>query len=562
VNARSSWTAATKAGNGTGRRKSEEYDMRRVHMGWMLRTSIVLLCVFACANPERANVLDPVNTPSIVLSELALSDGAILVSWRYLVEGDVVVRFVVNRIIDEASVEVGRVDVQSGSGFRTASIRDTSLTFGVDMEYRISAVSASGAEVATARGSIILRGTELRFSTIPRDVTVRLTWGGEPSGTLGYRLLRSVEGSNFEVLFETEDREVRSYDDVISRGSTPHRYALETRLSESQWIRSGEVVAELFSWSQVHVLAGRRQSTTPPGDFGPAATAVLGGATDFILPLRLVVTTGGNIVVDMPRWQEVGLGGALVPYAGTFDIRSISLNTNLRQANFAEDRFYVAGYSETRDSAFLLAFRDSTDEGQSGLVPGTTGPAFYGWRIGGYVGDVRTWPSSGGTRTGMTPFGTVISASTLLFYEGTVLREIRPATELALVGTAALPEQPLDIEYVQGAVWLAFPDHLLHSNPVTSIEEISSWVRVEIPQEITLTRFGRIWEEMFVILDGSLGKLHLLDTSGILKLSWDAFGPDLEDGDVMYYDPGNLQNSVYQSDGDGVVHQFEVNPVQ
>ena len=186
-----------------------------------------------CADSPRENVVDPVVAPTIEMSTPVLDGGTILIEWRYLAEGDAVAEFEVRRITDgEEPVTIGRVDATASLVFVTASIRDSSLVAGVPVRYEVRAIDTGGEVTGTASDSITIRGTSLTVVVDSDDLAVRLSWTGEPEGTIGYRLRRRTGEDPYETIFVTDLRSVRSHGDSGLEGGSFYTYKLETILSD------------------------------------------------------------------------------------------------------------------------------------------------------------------------------------------------------------------------------------------------------------------------------------------------------------------------------------------
>ena len=170
-----------------------------------------------------------------------------------------------------------------------------------------------------------------------------------------------------------------------------------------------------------------------------------------------------------------------------------------------------------------------------------------------------TWPSVGASRTGITYFGGSL-ADQILFFAGTTLRVLN--LEFEVVEESVIDSgEPVDIEYQDGSIWLAYPDRLVRSNPAGSLSEVTTWTDVPLSDGVMITAIHRQGVR-FVVLDGVAGTINIVDTDGIVLLSWDAMGPDLERGDLSVVegvsrgDSGAARVIIIQSDGAGRIHTF------
>lgn len=108
--------------------------------------------------------------------------------------------------------------------------------------------------------------------------------------------------------------------------------------------------------------------------------------------------------------------------------------------------------------------------------------------------------------------------------------------------------EPVDIDYRDGSVWLAYPDGLLRSNPAALLEDITSWETVPIPEGMRITAIKPFRENFVVVLDGEASKIYLLHTDGSIGLTWDVPGSDHETGDIIV----NWENAyISMMDGQG-----------
>ena len=119
----------------------------------------------------------------------------------------------------------------------------------------------------------------------------------------------------------------------------------------------------------------------------------------------------------------------------------------------------------------------------------------------------------------------------------------------------------MDIEVVNGSIWLAYPNRLLKSNTVRDLAAVTVWEEVMIPEGASITAMTRVvYHPRLCLLDGRMGRIHMIDDAGHELLSWDALGSDLERGDLGYFgrfgDSGTIQ-TLYQSDGAGTVYLFD-----
>jgi len=113
--------------------------------------------------------------------------------------------------------------------------------------------------------------------------------------------------------------------------------------------------------------------------------------------------------------------------------------------------------------------------------------------------------------------------------------------------------EPIDVAYVGGAIWLAYPDRLLKSNTTTSLSSVTTWETITIQPEMAITKICHLWERKLCVLDGQNGRLHVLDTDGSVVLSWAARGSNLGGGDISFSGAQNL----HQIDGEGYLYVYD-----
>jgi hypothetical protein len=492
-----------------------------IHAGYRRLSWIVilLLTMTACADANRDNSIDPINTPVVTLATPVFDAGTILLEWQYYTEGDDLVQFEVTRTSEGVSTSLGMVPITpAGPGWQDASLRDTAFVAGVDVEYRVLALNSGGAITASSSGSIRIGGTILNLVRDAWNLQMQLTWSDEPSGTIGYEVLR-----NGEVIFTTNDPTVHTYDDTTVSGNTRYVYRLRTRLPGGRLIESDSNEGVLW----LYEATSQRDQSTSPG-------------SRYILPEG--TSQYGALSLTSPQAYSLSYGSD--PPSST--AMSISLPDSdpatwsvaeLNHSNLAF-RICITGLLDSGIS-FLNVYRSLSGE------------------------PVRTeqWPSSGGSRTGVIWAGAEASGKTV-FYEGTTLRvlddDFKVADEVQ-IDTG----EPIDIIYQAGSIWLAYPDRLVRSNNTFLSEGFTAWETVELPLGTTVTALTRLTgpsstphKLALVILDGMTAKLHAMSLDGEILLTWDAQGEELVKGDVSLFTPAIGIRRILQTDGKGTLHIY------
>ena len=147
-----------------------------------------------------------------------------------------------------------------------------------------------------------------------------------------------------------------------------------------------------------------------------------------------------------------------------------------------------------------------------------------------------------------------ISDTRILFWAGNILRTLDDT--LGVVDKLMIQgDEPIDIDYQDGAFWLGYPDGFLKSNPAVELSEVVDWTFINAPPGVTIHSFAR-YREWIAVLDAIQGKIHLLDTDGVSRLSWDALGTRLDKGDLSRFLDGMTGDGIIQTDGAGQFFMF------
>jgi hypothetical protein len=165
---------------------------------------------------------------------------------------------------------------------------------------------------------------------------------------------------------------------------------------------------------------------------------------------------------------------------------------------------------------------------------------YSGWELAAS----HEFTMQGAQRTGLAAVG----RDQVLFFAGTTLRLLDDSLQVVSEVTIADGE-PIDIEEQDEVIWLAYPDRLVKSNPVTNLTELANWETMVVPPEITIQSIAGCSGKI-AAFDGFNGKIHLFDTTGRVLLSWDAAGSSLERGDIVCGEV-NGEPRLIQTDGGG-----------
>ena len=455
------------------------------------------------------------------MSAPEFTGGMILVHWRYLNEDADLKEFLVSRVAGGVVTEVGRVSASLAADWKTEVLRDSTLVAGVEVTYRVTGILISGSETTRASSSITIEGTQFDVTADPDRLLIELTWSRAPQEATGFRIYRGLADSNDPaiLIFETEAADVRSFEDTDLTGNLPYVYTLDTVMGGTS-IRSAPTEGQLFA-----LLA------SPQTDVGQRY-----GVRTIVV--QSAITAGPNHVdaflIGETATGMVHISGTEIDLAESgdrdftdFSPHSLSVMGGTLEHWSHTPRFTTvfAGLNAARNEAFLVV-KD-----------------FSSTRV------TRTWPSSSANRTGLSEFGFDV-----LMFEGTTLRAVDP--EFEDQGEPMIIEmgEPIDIDYLDGSVWLAYPGRLFRSNPTTSLETLTSWEEVSIPSDVSVTAIVS-FDGRLAVLDGTDNRLHLLSLQGEILLSWDAPGENLVNGDVGRNGGHTL---LYQSEpGGGRVHIFD-----
>jgi hypothetical protein len=481
-----------------------------------VRMIIVLLVAAACADANRDNSVDPINTPVVKLATPVFEAGSILLEWQYYTEGDDLAQFEITRTSEGVSTSLGRIPVTpAGAGWQSASLRDTVFVAGVNVQYQVLALDGGGVITASSSGNIRIGGTVLDLVRDPRNLRIQLTWSDEPPGTTGYEVLR-----NGEVIFSTDDPTVRAFDDVAPTANTLFNYVVRTLLAGGRAIISDAQQGRLFSLSEPYT----------PGPIPPASGYLLPQKNTSPSRLALALTEPEHYVLHYVFAQDY-LG---VPDRITLpDSDPHTWSTAyLRQTN-PEHHTVIAGFNRAGNSVFLSVFPAAT-VADDGLVEEPV--------------ETRSWPSTGGTRTGVVWAGPQGSGK-ILFFEGTTLRVLGNDFEVEDEIQIETGE-PLDFDFDSGSIWLAYPDRLVRSNDTFLSEGLTSWETVIMPTGTTVSAITSYFDDKLVVFDGSAAKLHVVSPDGEILMSTDAQGQDVDQGDVGFF-----ASWIHQIDGRGTLHR-------
>jgi hypothetical protein len=497
----------------------------RINLGAL----IVLSVLFSCAESTRENIVDPVSAPFVEMTaDPAVSAGAVVIAWRYLSEAPLS-EFRISRIVAETPTSIGTVTAGSAQDWRTLSFRDTSIIASADVRYRVTSVLGSGETSTSATSSVFrIAGTSFEDPFPDLDTfSIQLAWGSPPEGAIGFRLVRSSDAEPNLIVFETDNPSVRGFSDPTRLGNTRFAYTLFTLLDGG-----GHIQAETKEAILIRHLATLTRDTAH-------------GQDDKIVTLhsaQVFVAKGDEVYYDNRGSGSDFSGGIL----GQSRLVGVSLNTQTLSAieslnlSSPSGAFYLGAYDAPGTQIVFLEVHTS-DNNEMVLLRSAS------------------WLAPQGSRTGMTPFGGMGTTQLTLYFAGARLFVVD--TQPEVLGDLSLPSgEPIDISYQEGAVWLAYPDRLVRSNTAQILDEIVSWEDVILTDDVAITAIHRL-EDKFVVLDGTHGEIHIVDTQGRSLLTWPAMGTGIERGDISVTGPRAGENrdfvGVQQTDGAGKQYTFE-----
>jgi len=478
-----------------------------------------------------------VNVATIEMTTLVLDGGALLVEWRYLNEGSDMTELRVERVYREHATladrfwdrslaefvtELTRIPALSttGADWRTESFRDTAFVTGVDVTYRVQGLGGNGSATTSASSTINIPGTFLNpvFGDAT-DVVLKLDWEDVPSGVVGFQVLRTAPGGKPELVFASNDPALRTYGDPIQIGKDNYTYQLVTLFEGGGTMHSVPRRGGLFE-----II--RSDDPIRPAKQGErlilAIRDILGSGT--FTKARLHVGPSeiyGSLVTGSRGPSEI-----ITVNGGDYDARTLSGSFALEETQQTDDQFrphafYIAGLNANNSEVYLEARFDT------------------GWELQ----VTKRWPAAG-TRTALAHLG----GRHLLLSAGDVLRLLSDSLKVEQQVILA-DGQPLDIEYQNGSIWLAYEDRLLKSNPTEDLAGIMNWETLPVTG-ISIQAISRFREDMLV-LDGVNRRVHLVGGDGSVRLTWETVGTNPLAADISGGTSGQL---VGQTDGEFVVH--------
>lgn len=482
----------------------------------MRHLPIILTLVIGCGSPDHSNPLDPTNQPVIEMEDPVLEDGGVVIRWRYFLSGSSTAEFRVRRTADDVTVTIGRVSVAPGSvsTWKSGSLTDSTVVAGTRVSYSVEAVDKDRTVTAAASRQFELAGVALTVLRHHEDLVLDLTWSRPPPGTIGFRVLRSIDGGDEETLIETSETSMSSYRDSISIGNVPHTYVLESLLSSDVVVRSSRETAMLFEFEP---------STWQAGDGGRGFDRY-----------ELINGWGfglGTSSASMSLWPCIQ--DELNCTAREYDVPIddyLPLSLNFAPAYPGSGAFaHVAvGSSLDGSRAFLVAQPEGGAilDANGGLIDFVTYPAV----------DRVDWPSEAPGRLLVTwagDFGQSNTSAILVREGGEILifdEQLERRGQFAMPGG-----DPVDMDYADGAIWLAYQDHLIRSRVDPLSDPVPGpWERVDLPAGTSVTAITRFRNNKLVVLDGTNSKLLVFDESDRLRLTLDAPGQRLDSGDVIW----------------------------
>lgn len=459
--------------------------------------SVAALLALACSNPSRDNVFDTINTPELEMEDPVLTEDGIIIAWRFRSEGSL--SFRVSRTVDGQTAAVEQVTANGGTDWQNASVTDRML-FGGEVAYRVTSIVGGTESVSVSKG-IRIDAPALRVSDLKaEEVYIELSWDAPPVGTTRYHLVRYGPAESMSVLLDTDDTSIRIFRDTPASGLTAsvhYTYVLETTIRGAALLSNRTSAALLRAFADYPIEVGSRTILfTVENEIN--SSGVITVHPDRVSTKRfrgLSSTVDNGLPVDIHDYSvpSVSAAGALGPHAGRLT------------------QFYVGWIDSRGDSARLSSYARTVEHIDE--------QTFHQQTV--------SWPSSGGSRTGVCHFGAV----KLLFFEGTVLRELNGLYEV--MGQLAI-EEPIDILNTAGSIWLAYPDRLVRSNEVTSLDQVRTWESVPLPEGMTIQAIEG-FRQKIIVLDAESATLTLMDRDGQVLLSWPAPGTGLKAGDLAVH---------------------------
>lgn len=491
---------------------------------------LALAIATSCADSTRENIVDPVVAPTVEIRPPVLDSGTVLVEWRYLSEGTELAEFRVTRTAGSVTEEVSRVQVTPTSDWQTLSIRDSTIVASRDVRYRVTGILADGSESTSASSSIRIDGTIVEPIAVDSDdLSITLRWTRPIEGTIGFDVIRTAPDGPEEIVFRTDDTSVRSYTDPVAEGDIRFGYELVTRLEGGGSIRSTIQTAGLFTFVSSVAVDTRRFGVRSLLYFDHSNIETTRILLLGVPPLEFVGLLADLVLRAEPRytWDHPSLVRSSVSVSGP--------TSGFKNRPEPKGINYVLGIQDDGNALFRASALDAVSQ------PTWTWPPAI----------ELTWPAPGATRTGVSLLGDKQTANTVITFVGTHLRVLDDSFDVVDEDNSLI-EEPVDIDFVDGFVWLAFPSYLQKGMVSSSLSEMS-WGRVDVPGGSEITAITQ-YKDRLLILDGESRRISLMSSSGEILLTWGAKGTDPEFGDIGT----DLANArVYQSDRLGEIHVFQ-----
>jgi hypothetical protein len=498
--------------------------------GSLMKKAIVnltVLVLLSCSEAVRENIVDPVVAPSIEMSVPVLDDGTILLEWRYLSEDSDLTEFVVRRIVNGDATEVGRFAAGLASEWRTLTTRDSTLVAGVDVTYRVTGILTGGSETSSDSKVFRMEGTELTIAVDPRQQLIQLSWMDVPDGATGFSVVRR-SGEDSTIIYTSEDLSQTSFVDMPPLGNTHYTYEVVTHLGE------------------VSIVSNTQQG----GLYLSIGSIKLNGTTSLVLGGS---TRGGDSAIFTLYFDSQELKAV---YTGSKPIPEFyhDLTDNISElVNVTKPDIEIGSISASHASQQDYFQGDEVVQYTGWLSSGGSTATFsaYDFSLLGVDRSV-SFAVSNATRTGISPFN-----RNSIAFAGTKLYTLNGNFDV--IEELELPdgEEPLDIHYASGSIWLAYADRVVKSVPTESILEDLGWQTAYSAPSGGLVAIES-YEGRLVILDAISSSVLITDEDGMPLVSWPAIGSNLDEGGLavtLRDSPGDIY--IFQADGVGGVHVFE-----
>ena len=369
--------------------------------------------------------------------------------------------------------------------------------------------------------------TSLRAFIKYRAKSLKATTLDSPRGTIGYSIGRSVSGGAEETIYQTGNVIDRGHTDRPAVGGEEHTYVLYSEFSNGRSVSSEPKSVTILN------LRTNNDGSLQTGydryvNFStPNAAGSLNLAPDRSIAHVISGTTQNRVLTD----SEILID----------DFNPVTLDAS--PAFGVQDQFIVTGQSLSRNQAFI-----SLHPPTEAVFPEST--LSFEW-------ERASAPDSRVLVTWAGPYG---FPGQIVVLEGKRVRTFNDQLELTDEQEGPR-EGAIGLEYVDRALWAAYPDALMKSSgdPVSG-STLGPWESVTLPPSTTVTAITRMHEDKIVLLDGTNSLLHVIGSDGEILLSLAAPGDNLVGGDVFWHWRSGGGSWLFLVDGVGLRYGSEALP--